>query len=74
MGVHRTCGACPPDEIKKNTHPENITALFRARYEGFLPSVEGGRGRTLFVLDDDSTLPLGLTADPLTGQVSLLEP
>ena len=27
MGVHRTCGE--PDEIKKNTHPENFTALFR---------------------------------------------
>ena len=25
-GVHRTCGE--PDEIKKNTHPGNITALF----------------------------------------------
>ena len=25
MGVHRTCGE--PDEIKKNTHPKNITAL-----------------------------------------------
>jgi len=24
----RTCGAWPPNEIKKNTHPENITALF----------------------------------------------
>ena len=29
MGVHRTCGG--PDEIKKNTHPKNITALFRDR-------------------------------------------
>ena len=27
MGVHRTCGE--PDEIKKNTHPKKITALFR---------------------------------------------
>ena len=27
MGVHRTCGE--PDEIKKNTHPEYITALYR---------------------------------------------
>ena len=27
MGVHRTCGE--PDEIKKNTHPKNVTALFR---------------------------------------------
>ena len=26
MGVHRACGE--PDEIKKNTHPKNITALF----------------------------------------------
>ena len=26
MGVHRTCGE--PDEIKQNTHPKNITALF----------------------------------------------
>ena len=26
MGVHRTCGE--PDETKKNTHPEYITALF----------------------------------------------
>ena len=25
--MHRTCGE--PDEIKKNTHPINITALFR---------------------------------------------
>ena len=25
-GVHRTCGE--PDEIKKNTHPKNIPALF----------------------------------------------
>ena len=30
MGVHRTCGA--PDEIKKNTHPKNTTALFTRRY------------------------------------------
>ena len=28
MGVHRTCGE--PDEIKKNTHPKDIIALFRA--------------------------------------------
>ena len=28
MGVHRTCGE-PNDEIKKNTHPKNTTALFR---------------------------------------------
>ena len=27
MGVHRTCGE--PGEIKKNTHPKNITALPR---------------------------------------------
>ena len=27
----RTCGE--PDEIKKNTHPEYVTALFRDRYE-----------------------------------------
>ena len=27
MGVHRTCGE--PDEIKKNTHPKNMFALFR---------------------------------------------
>ena len=27
MGVHRTCGE--PGEIKKNTHPKYITALFR---------------------------------------------
>ena len=26
MWVHRTCGE--PDEIKKNTHPKYITALF----------------------------------------------
>ena len=29
MGVHRTCGE--PDEIKKNAHPKNITALFVIR-------------------------------------------
>ena len=30
MGVYRTCGEPNPhDEIKKNTHPKNITALFR---------------------------------------------
>ena len=28
MGVHRTCGEA--DEIKKNTHPENVTALYHA--------------------------------------------
>ena len=27
----RTCGE--PDEIKKNTHPKNITALFRDRVQ-----------------------------------------
>ena len=27
VGVHRTCGE--PNEIKVNTHPTNITALFR---------------------------------------------
>ena len=27
MGVHRTCGE--PDEIKKNTHPKNVTAFSR---------------------------------------------
>ena len=27
MGVHRTCGE--PEEVKKNTHPEYFTALFR---------------------------------------------
>ena len=33
MGVHRTCGE--PNEIKKNTHPNNITALFREQaYHG----------------------------------------
>ena len=26
MGVHRTCGE--PNEIKKHTHPNNVTALF----------------------------------------------
>ena len=26
MGAHRTCGE--PDEIKKNTHPENMLPLF----------------------------------------------
>ena len=26
MGVRRTCGE--PDELKKNTHPNNVTALF----------------------------------------------
>ena len=30
MGVHRTCGE--PDEIKKNTHSKNITAVFRGTY------------------------------------------
>ena len=25
MGVHRTCGE--PDEIKKNTHPNDVTGL-----------------------------------------------
>ena len=30
MGVHRTCGE--PDDIKKNTHPTNITALFQIAY------------------------------------------
>ena len=29
MGVHRTCGAGEPNETKKNTHPENTTALHR---------------------------------------------
>ena len=29
MGVHRTCGARPPGEIKKKTHPKNMTALYR---------------------------------------------
>ena len=29
MGMHRTCGE--PDEINKNTHPKNITALFLSR-------------------------------------------
>jgi len=29
MGVHRTCGA--PGETTENTHPKNITALFRDR-------------------------------------------
>ena len=32
MGVHRTCGE--PDEIKKNTHPKNFTALFRVQGSG----------------------------------------
>ena len=27
--MHRTCGE--PDEIKKNTHPKKITALFRSQ-------------------------------------------
>ena len=38
----RTCGASPRDVIKKNTHPQNITALFRdlIRYQGWLT---GGR-------------------------------
>ena len=31
MGVHRTRGE--PDEIKKNTHPKNITARFREQVE-----------------------------------------
>ena len=35
MGVHRTCGE--PDEIKENTQPENITALFRIRYANIIP-------------------------------------
>ena len=30
-GVHRTCGARPPYGIKKNTHPENTTALSRVQ-------------------------------------------
>ena len=29
MWALSTCGAWPPNEIKKNTHPENVTALFR---------------------------------------------
>ena len=32
MGVHRTGGE--PDEIKKNTHPENNTVLFREQASG----------------------------------------
>ena len=32
MGVHCTCGE--PDEIKKNTHRENVTALFREQLRG----------------------------------------
>ena len=31
MGVHRTCGE--PDELKRNTHPENCPALLRARHD-----------------------------------------
>ena len=31
IGMHRTCGE--PDETKKNTHPKNITALFRLQGE-----------------------------------------
>ena len=27
MGVHRTCGAWPPNDVKENTHPKN-TLLF----------------------------------------------
>ena len=29
MGVHRTCGE--PNEIKKNTHPKNVTLSFVSR-------------------------------------------
>ena len=29
MGAHRTC--VEPDEIKKNTHPKNTAASFRAQ-------------------------------------------
>ena len=34
----RTCGE--PDEIKKNTHPKNITALFREQDLDLRPAVE----------------------------------
>ena len=37
MGVHRTCGE--PNEIKKNTHPEHTTALYRAQ-DVDLPSIK----------------------------------
>ena len=37
-GVHRTCEA--PDEIKKNTHPKNITALFRDHGQAVRGSVQ----------------------------------
>ena len=33
MGVHRACGAWPPDEIKKNTHPKIIPALLGGQAE-----------------------------------------
>ena len=48
MGVHRTCGE--PDEIKKNTHPKNITALIRDQV-GTVTGVIGN------VLPSPSTFP-----------------
>ena len=41
MGVHRTCGE--PDEIKKNTHPKNVTALFRDQEPCVTGSMGGNR-------------------------------
>ena len=56
MGVHRTCGE--PDEIKKNTHPKNVTALFRAQCGGGgVPRRRQGARRQLGGIHPDVVLP-----------------
>ena len=34
MWALSTCGAWPPNEIKRDTHPKNITALFAGLDKG----------------------------------------
>ena len=67
-----TCGAWPPNETKKNTHPENIAARFADREElvdGFALLDVEGLGAVEAVRVAEVALPLALEGEDVDDAV-----